>query len=91
MKIGLRKPKLDLSLKYIFFKEGNTEHAVIFHYSVLKGIHDVSFDSNTDIEIVDAYPSLRKVIRESASTILADLIVIFNKFVHNKKFHNRSI
>lgn len=91
MRIGVRKPKLDLSLKYIFFREGNTEHAVVFHYSMLKGIYDVSFDSNTDIEIVDAYPALGKVIRESASTILSDLIVIFNKFVRNRKFHNQSI
>ena len=57
----------DLSVKYIIFKHEGRQYTVQFRDDLLKGVHDVRIFSGsrtTDIKILDAYPPLKRVLKE---------------------------
>lgn len=90
MKIGFSTPKTDLSVKHIFFELDGEKHLVTFRLTCWSGIQDVMFDSRR-VKIIDAYPSMVMLIKESASIILHDLhFIIGRMFVRNKRGRNQS-
>lgn len=63
MKVGLRKPMLDLSRKHIQFELDGKTHNIFFRITLRKGITEVTFDSKP-VKVTSTYPPLPDVIRE---------------------------
>lgn len=83
MKIGLKKPRLDLSQKHISFLVNGKEHFIIFKYSWSKGIQDVYFD-NEFVKIKAAYPNFWGVVKACVCHILLDLKFTICNFHKNQ-------
>ena len=84
LKIGLSKHKMDLSIKHIYFELNGEKHFISFKFSHRAGISDVLFDSQK-VKIIDAYPSIIKVIKIAVSIIFNDLSCFMKRFFHHKK------
>jgi len=81
MKIGLRKSKTDLSVRWVRFKINNEEHFVAFKFSLLKGFTFFSFDGINDIKITETSPPLLGILRYMVSVILCDLKICLEEIV----------
>lgn len=93
MKIGLRKPLMDLSIKHIGFEIDGKEHYITFRFSHRKGITDVVFDSKP-VKITSAYPPLLDVLKKCALVIWLDFrslcITVYRMFARKKQGRNQS-
>ncbi len=93
MKIGVGKKSYrpDLNIKYFTFEVNGEIHNMHIKYTHRKGIEqDGAFFDGYPVKIIDAYPSLPKVIWMSASIILLDAKKIIKNFVRNMTNHNWS-
>lgn len=81
MKIGLRKPRTDLSVRWVRFKVNNEEHFVAFKFSLLKGFTFFSLDGSNDIKIIETSPALLGIMRYSVSIIWSDIKIYLRKII----------
>ena len=87
MKIGVGKKSYrpDLNIKYFTFEVNGEIHNMHIKYTHRKRIEqDGAFFDGYPVKIIDAYPSLPKVIWMSASIILLNLKGIIKNFVCNQ-------
>ena len=88
MKIGLIKPRTDLSIKHIQAIIDGKEYYISFHYSLRNGIKDVCVYGKP-VKVMDAYPPFPKLARICIELILIDLKAITRQIIRKMKGHNR--
>ncbi len=90
MRIGLRKKekRVDLAIKHICLLIDGKKYHISFHYSLYHGIKEISINGKP-AEVIDAYPTLPKLIKICVGIILLDLKFIVKRIVRRIKVHNR--
>lgn len=92
MKIGFRKPPLDLSMKHIAFETDGKRHIITFRFSHWRGITDVRYDDEV-VKILSAHPPFLDVLQECALTLRIDIkhlwAIVHRKIVYRRKARNR--
>ena len=55
---------VDIGKKYIIAEVDGKQVIISFDYSIVKGIHNVSFRNLDNVKVTSTYPGLFRVIRE---------------------------